>query len=459
MTPVDPLPAERELEAVPAPDPGALDDSPRWPVTTLVGLSLTVALAVFMVAPAAIAGVGGARWVALVLPGLLATVTARVVFEGADPGGRRNGLRTHLAPALVSATIATLLMTASALIVGLSWSLATAVITGALCACVLVAAGLLRDVEVRVRLALRRVYFVGSAEARRDLEQELRRRSDASFVGASAATVPPDATRLVAAVRDAHATVLVIDRDAMREPAFVEAASRLNLDGLHVRDLVSYYESEFKKVPLGELSPTWFLFDIAPIHRRGPWGAIRRGSETALATVLFVLLSPLLLAAMLAVRLTSPGPALYRQRRVGKGGAQLTLLKLRTMTVSDETHSWAPSQDHRVTPVGRILRRFRLDEVPQLWNVIRGDLALIGPRPEQVPIVQRLEAEIPFYSARHCIRPGLTGWAQVNLGYAGSVEGTIAKLQRDLYYIKHAGVRLDALILWMTLKTVVSGRG
>jgi lipopolysaccharide/colanic/teichoic acid biosynthesis glycosyltransferase len=113
----------------------------------------------------------------------------------------------------------------------------------------------------------------------------------------------------------------------------------------------------------------------------------------------------------------------------------------------------------RITRVGRFLRRFRIDELPQLANVIRGDLALIGPRPEQVPIAQRLERELPHWSARHCIRPGLTGWAQVNLGYAGSLEGTVAKLQRDLFYVKHSSLRLDALILWLTFKTLIAGRG
>jgi lipopolysaccharide/colanic/teichoic acid biosynthesis glycosyltransferase len=288
---------------------------------------------------------------------------------------------------------------------------------------------------------------------------ELRRRRDARFVGAALSGGPVDPPRLIESVLASHATVLVIDRDATRDPALVEAASHLNLAGVHVRELVDYYESEFKKVPLAELSPTWFLFDIAPIHRRPLSHAARRAVETGIAAVLLLLTLPLVAVAAAAIRLTSRGPALYRQRRVGKGGAHFTLVKLRTMRVAEETGAWAPSDRHRVTSVGRFLRRFRLDELPQLWNVIRGDLALIGPRPEQVPIAERLEAEIPFYGARHCIRPGLTGWAQVNLGYAGSMEGTVAKLQRDLYYIKHGSLRLDGLILWMTLKTVASGRG
>jgi len=178
--------------------------------------------------------------------------------------------------------------------------------------------------------------------------------------------------------------------------------------------------------------------------------------------VLLLLAAPVLLLAAIAIRVTSRGPALYRQRRVGKEGEEFILLKLRTMverTEADAEAAWALSQAHRVTSVGRLLRRFRLDELPQLWNVIRGDLALIGPRPEQLPIVAELTRELPHYSSRHCIRPGVTGWAQVNLGYGGSVEGTVAKLQRDLYYMKHHSLRLDALIVWLTVKAVLAGRG
>jgi lipopolysaccharide/colanic/teichoic acid biosynthesis glycosyltransferase len=136
--------------------------------------------------------------------------------------------------------------------------------------------------------------------------------------------------------------------------------------------------------------------------------------------------------------------------------------KFRSMRDHAELESgpvWAARGDPRRTLVGRFIRRFSLDELPQLWNILRGDLALVGPRPEQVPIVERLDQELPHYNARHCIRPGLTGWAQVNLGYGGSVDGTIAKLQRDLYYVKHQSLRLDALIIWLTLRAVLAGRG
>ena len=136
------------------------------------------------------------------------------------------------------------------------------------------------------------------------------------------------------------------------------------------------------------------------------------------------------------------------------------LLKLRTMAQTTAVSAeWAPAETHRITRVGRLLRRFRLDELPQLWNVIRGDLALVGPRPEQVPIAETLGRQLTHYSARHCIRPGITGWAQVNLGYGGSSEGSVAKLQRDLYYIKNSSWRLDGLILWLTIRAVIAGRG
>jgi lipopolysaccharide/colanic/teichoic acid biosynthesis glycosyltransferase len=259
-------------------------------------------------------------------------------------------------------------------------------------------------------------------------------------------------------VLDSRATVLVLDGEGMRVPELVDAAARLNLSGLRVRDLVSYYESEFKKVPLTELSPTWFLFDIASIHRQRPYRWLRRGADVGLAAILLTVSLPVLLVAAVAIRLTSPGPALYRQLRVGMGGTEFVLVKLRTMRGgAPDDAVWASADAHRVTAVGRLLRRFRLDELPQLGNVIRGDLALIGPRPEQAPIVARLEREVVHYSARHCIRPGITGWAQVNLGYAGSVEGTVAKLQRDLYYVKHNNLRLDALIVWLTFKAVLLG--
>jgi lipopolysaccharide/colanic/teichoic acid biosynthesis glycosyltransferase len=463
MTGTTPALKSPEPAAVaPAPDPTlrALNESPYWPVTRLVSWTLTLGLGVGILAPAALARGRSIDWLVLALPAIVATLAARAVFETFGFASGETRASRHVVIALPPALVAVALMSGASAILGDGVSLGASGAAAVLTVITLAGAGAARDVEIRVRTSLRRVYFVGSEGSRRELESELRRHHDASLVGANVPTGPVDRARLIGAVLAARGTVLVLDADAMRVPQLVDVAAELNLAGLRIRDLVSYYEAEFKKVPLSELSPAWFLFDIAPIHRRRMNGALRRGIEVVIAALALAASLPLLALATAAIRLTSPGGALYRQRRVGKGGAEFTLLKLRTMACASSPDAvWAPSEAHRVTSVGRFLRRFRFDEVPQLLNVIRGDLALVGPRPEQVPIAERLDRELPHYSARHCIRPGITGWAQVNLGYAGSVEGTIAKLQRDLYYVKHSSLRLDGLILWLTFKTVIAGRG
>jgi lipopolysaccharide/colanic/teichoic acid biosynthesis glycosyltransferase len=520
-----PEPAGPVAAAIPEAAAREFDDAPCWPVTRLMGWSLTLALGVSIFGPTTAAHAHRIEWLTLLLPAALGTLGARALFEALGfamgsrgPAAGWRGFRGLLAAAIPAALLAATLMALASVIVGVAWSPVVGATTTALAALVLTTAGAIRGVEIRLRLSLRRVFFVGSAESQRDLERELARRSDARLVGARTAVMPPvgsltygqelgsyeymirnpatedgegrhrppraeaagpanahdaaarparhpgarsEAKTMVETVLTSRATLVVLDAHAMRVPELVDAASQLNLAGLRIRDLVSYYESEFKKVPLSELSPTWFLFDIASIHRRRIYSLFRRGLEALVGAVLLLLSLPVLLVAAALIKLTSRGPVLYRQRRVGKGGVAFTLVKLRTMAESPEPSAaeWAPSHAHRVTKVGGVLRRFRLDEVPQLWNVIRGDLALVGPRPEQVPIVERLDRELPHYSARHCIRPGITGWAQVNLGYAGSVEGTMAKLQRDLYYVKHNSLRLDGLIIWLTIKTVIAGRG
>jgi lipopolysaccharide/colanic/teichoic acid biosynthesis glycosyltransferase len=462
---VAPPPLAEAAEAATTADDRALDDAPCWPVTRLVSWSLTLVLAVAILAPQAASRSDPIEWVVLLVPAIIATLGARALFEVIGFAAPQRGPLGYLAAAVPSALLAACLMAASAAIVGAGWSPAAGAATAALAILTLAAAGAARGFEIHVRLAMRRVYLLGSETSQRDLAAELGRHHDARLVGSTVVgrgSGAVDSGAVFAAVLASRATVVVLDALAMGDPELVDAASRLNLRGLRIRDLVSYYEREFKKVPLAELSPTWFLFDIAPIHRRRAHRVLRRAADVVVAAVILLCSLPLLLVAAVLVRLTSPGPALYRQRRVGTAGEEFTLLKLRTMvqpTGTEAQAAWGPSQAHRVTSVGRRLRRFRLDELPQMWNVIRGDLALIGPRPEQVPIVERLALELPHYSARHFIRPGVTGWAQVNLGYGGSVEGTVAKLQRDLYYMKHHSLRLDALIVWLTLKAVMAGRG
>jgi lipopolysaccharide/colanic/teichoic acid biosynthesis glycosyltransferase len=443
--------------------PGAVDEQPQrsrssWPISRLPAAAMTVVLALAVAGPAVVHDIDSTLWLALLVPGLLATLAARLVFESIDGPLAWRGLHIHLLAAAVGAAIGTIVMVGATLILGLHASPAVELLPLGLGTLALIGTAVLRDLEVRMRLALRRVYFTGSADTLRELQHELTRSAEASLVGATGAHSPLTADELAETIRHARATLLVLDRAGAHAPAVVAAAEALGRQGVRVRDLLTYYEAEFKKVPLTELTPAWFLFEREDDQRRALIEAARRATMMLLSALLLFASLPLLAVLMIAIRLTSHGPAIFLQTRVGKDGALFTLVKLRTMLVADpgapDDAAWATDEDHRITPLGRRLRRYRLDELPQLWNVMRGELALIGPRPEQVAIVERLEREIPFYAARHTVRPGLTGWAQVNLGYSGSLEGARAKLQRDLYYVKHRRLRLDLLILWLTLKTV-----
>lgn len=195
------------------------------------------------------------------------------------------------------------------------------------------------------------------------------------------------------------------------------------------------------------------------------WGlypAVWRLAERVVAVVGLVVLAPLVLAACLAIVVDSPGRPLYRQERVGRHGRRFHLVKLRTMVrhAEPDGHAvWARAGDPRATRVGALLRRSRLDEAPQLWNVLRGEMSLIGPRPERPELMAMLAASIPMYQARHAVRPGITGWAQVNCPYGASVADAATKLEYDLYYINSRSLRLDAVILLKTLAVVLRFRG
>jgi lipopolysaccharide/colanic/teichoic acid biosynthesis glycosyltransferase len=188
----------------------------------------------------------------------------------------------------------------------------------------------------------------------------------------------------------------------------------------------------------------------------------RRLFDLAGAVIGLAVLAPVLLLAALAIVLDSPGPPLYRQERVGRHGRRFRMLKLRTMVRDAEADGypvWAQNQDPRVTRAGSFLRRSRLDEAPQLWNVLRGEMSIIGPRPERPEFVAELSAVLPEYEARHAIRPGLTGWAQVRYKYTSSLEDAATKLEYDLYYVRHRSIGLDALILLKTVLVVLRLEG
>jgi exopolysaccharide biosynthesis polyprenyl glycosylphosphotransferase len=436
---------------------------PTWPVTRLPALAAGVLLVASAWLPLAVASPGAVQTLVLLPASGLGALVVRLVFEAAVGAASASKFRIALACSAASALGFSLTLgLAAALSVDLSP--AAALIGMGATAATLSAATAARTLEIRLGTSTRRVFFVGAAEQSADLAHEIGKRGDMTLVGSlspSESEALVDAGRFTARVLDSRPTTLVISSEAVRHEGLVAAASALNLQGIRIRTLNDFYEEQFAKVPLSELSRAWFLFDIAEIHSARPYGFVKRCFETAIAVGLLVLLAPLLPVVTLAVKLSSPGPVFFRQRRVGRGGHIFTLTKFRTMRVEDATapHLWGTDHGDRVTPVGRVLRRFRLDELPQLWHVLTGDLSLVGPRPERPEIVAHLTRKMEFYPARLCIRPGLTGWAQINYGYGGSDAGTVQKLQYDFYYIKRQRLRLDLLIIASTVRILLSGRG
>jgi len=228
-----------------------------------------------------------------------------------------------------------------------------------------------------------------------------------------------------------------------------------------VEEATTLLEKVSGKIELDGLHPSLMIFGEGFDIKRSVTIA-RRLISIVIAMAALLLLLPFIPLLALAVKLSSPGPVLFCQKRVGRRGEIFTLYKFRTMQQDAEAATgavWAQKDDPRVTSIGRFLRKTRLDEIPQLWNVLKGDMGFVGPRPERPEFVQFLTEQIPYYNLRHIIRPGVTGWAQVRYQYGATLEETKEKLEYDLYYIKHMSVALDFLIVFETLKTILLRRG
>jgi len=228
-----------------------------------------------------------------------------------------------------------------------------------------------------------------------------------------------------------------------------------------VMDITSFYERELGVLKIDNLRASWLIFSSG--FDQGLFrDMIKRSFDVAVSLVLLAVTLPILLVAMFAIFLESGAPVFYRQERVGQGGVPFTILKLRTMAQDAEKDGrprWAGANDPRITAVGRFLRRSRIDELPQLFNVLRGDMSFVGPRPERPFFVQHLLEDIPYYDVRHSVKPGVTGWSQVRYPYGASVDDSLAKLQYDLYYVKNHSLFLDLLILVDTVQVVLLGKG
>ena len=247
---------------------------------------------------------------------------------------------------------------------------------------------------------------------------------------------------------------IVVDLHDDLSPEWMRFLADCRLRGLPVYHAATVWEGMTGRVSLAHLGE-----GLLPMPPDPAYLFLKRVGETGLILLALPVLVPLAALVALAVWWDSPGPVLFWQERMGQGGKPFRMVKFRSMRVQPAGTQFARVGDHRLTQVGKWIRRFRLDELPQLWHVLRGEMSLIGPRPEQVPFAQEFSQRIPHYMCRHLVKPGITGWAQVNQGYAAGVQETRLKLEYDLYYVKYLSLWLDGLIIAKTIKTIMTGFG
>ena len=322
----------------------------------------------------------------------------------------------------------------------------------------------------------RRVLVLGTGKRAALLDERLRRKSDRrcfKVVGYLRAAhekavvdesqVLRDQRPLARLVKDEAIDEIVVAVDERRKNLPVEELLDCKLDGVEVTDLAEFFEKESGRIMIDLLDPAWLIFSDG--FRRGPIrGAIKRLVDVVVSLVVLLLSWPVfvLTAAAILVEGRGRGPILFRQSRVGANGAPFQTLKFRSMRVDAEADGlacWAQRGDSRVTRVGAVIRKLRVDELPQIFNVLQGDMSFVGPRPERPEFVDQLSKSIPFYAERHRVKPGLTGWAQIRYPYGASREDALQKLQFDLYYVKNYSVLFDLIIIMNTIEVVLFGKG
>lgn len=269
------------------------------------------------------------------------------------------------------------------------------------------------------------------------------------------------ATELNDVVRRENIDRIIVAMGERRGALPTDELLQLSLAGtVNIEEGASFYERLTGRVSLSMIRPSWLIFSSRGRQARIS-GIIRTVVHRMIASIGALLSLPLAGLTAALIKIDSPGPVLYKQERVGKNGRSFTVMKFRSMRTDAEKSGpvWASADDDRTTRVGKIIRKLRIDEIPQFWNIVRGDMDFVGPRPERPHFVSQLAEEIPYYEQRHLIAPGLTGWAQIKYPYGASIEDARQKLQYDLYYIKNQSLMLDAIIMFETIKIIVFGRG
>ncbi len=321
----------------------------------------------------------------------------------------------------------------------------------------------------------RKVLVVGSGQRAANIAARMRRKSDRrGFLVAGYVRLPGETTQVdsgnvftpnesLAEYADTHDIQQIVV--ALDDPASLpaEALVQCRTRGIEVLNILDFFEQEASKVLVQEASPEWFIFaegfNGSKAYSRG-----KRVLDLATSFVLLTISWPLMLLTIIAIKLEDGlhAPTIFRQQRVGLNGRLFEVLKFRSMTIDAEGDGkarWAQTNDTRITRVGHWIRKLRIDELPQVINVLAGDMSLVGPRPERPEFVRQLSAEIPFFDKRHCVKPGITGWAQLNYPYGASKRDSLHKLEYDLYYVKNHSLFLDFLILLQTAEVVLFGKG
>lgn len=312
-----------------------------------------------------------------------------------------------------------------------------------------------------------RVYVLGTGERAERLVKGLERAElgiqVVAWTGQSGVVPTREefASHLVELVEQRRVHRVIVAMPDRRGKLPVDELLTLRLHGVKVEEATSWLEKISGRIEVDQLYPSWLIFSEG-FRNSSILLHLRRIFSTLVAFLALVLVLPVLPLVVLLIKLDSPGGVLYRQKRVGRGGTTFYCYKFRTMrqdAEADTGPTWADDNDPRITRVGRFLRNVRLDEIPQLWCVLKGDMAFVGPRPERPEFVEWLSKEIPFYGVRHYVRPGITGWAQIRYKYGNTVADAKEKLQYDLFYVKNASLGLDFLIMFQTIKIVLLGRG
>ena len=309
-----------------------------------------------------------------------------------------------------------------------------------------------------------RVVFVGENDYTQDLLESVKKDGQYVFTASLNNTdMKALGKEIVEMYKTKKFDVLVDFTDKLLgDPKLTGKLLQYKLEGLQYYNYLEFYETYENKLPISHLSPKWFLENTGfEIYHNNFNLKAKRLLDLLFAMLIGIFAAPVIILAAIIVKLESKGPIFFIQERIGEGNKKFNIVKFRSMTTDAEKDGpqWASKNDNRVTKFGKIMRATRIDELPQLWNVLRGEMSFVGPRPEREFFIQQLEKEIPYYNLRHTVKPGLTGWAQVMYPYGASVEDAYRKLQYDLYYIKHHSIPFDVKVLLKTVTIVIFGKG